>query len=324
MGVPVKAALTESEAAFCEALATSVFFIEKDKFRRAFSPRMGVGRAMAQKVWFITGCSSGFGRELALAALNHGDKVVATARNPEDLSGLVAQFPETCHAMAFDVTDFSNSAALFQEAVGAFGRVDVLVNNAGYGLIGSIEESSQEQIERNFAVNFFGPLELIRVALPHFRAQKGGHVVNMSAAAAISNYAGFGIYGAAKSALESLSEALALEGRSFGLNVTLVQPGPFRTDFIARSLDKVEGEISEYVGTAGKFGKLIESIDGRQPGDPARAAQSILQAVAAERPPLRLVLGKYAIEKSRRDRDKREAELAEWEHAGISADGPYL
>ena len=285
---------------------------------------MSVGRSMSNKVWFITGCSSGFGRELALAALNDGDKVIATARKPEGLSGLVEQFPDTCRAMEFDVTDFSNAAAVFENAVAAFGRVDVLVNNAGYGLIGSIEESSKEQIDRNFAVNFFGPLELIRVALPHFRAHKSGHVVNISAAAVISNYAGFGIYGAAKSALESLSEALALEGRGFGLKVTLVQPGPFRTDFIARSLEKVESEISEYAGTSGKFGKLIESMDGRQPGDPARAAQAILQAVAAERPPLRLVLGKYAIDKSRRDRNNREAELREWESAGLSADGPYL
>ncbi len=281
-------------------------------------------RGMSNKVWFITGCSSGFGRELALAALNNGDRVIATARKVEGLSGLVEQFPDTCRAMEFDVTDFSNAAVVFENAVAAFGQVDVLVNNAGYGLIGSIEESSKEQIDRNFAVNFFGPLELIRVALPHFRAHKSGHVVNISAAAVISNYAGFGIYGAAKSALESLSEALALEGRGFGLKVTLVQPGPFRTDFIARSLEKVESEISEYAGTAGKFGKLIESMDGRQPGDPARAAQAILQAVAAERPPLRLVLGKYAIEKSRRDRNNREAELREWESAGLSADGPYL
>lgn len=281
-------------------------------------------RGMSNKVWFITGCSSGFGRELALAALNNGDRVIATARKVEGLSGLVEQFPDTCRAMEFDVTDFSNAAVVFENAVAAFGQVHVLVNNAGYGLIGSIEESSKEQIDRNFAVNFFGPLELIRVALPHFRAHKSGHVVNISAAAVISNYAGFGIYGAAKSALESLSEALALEGRGFGLKVTLVQPGPFRTDFIARSLEKVESEISEYAGTAGKFGKLIESMDGRQPGDPARAAQAILQAVAAERPPLRLVLGKYAIEKSRRDRNNREAELREWESAGLSADGPYL
>jgi NAD(P)-dependent dehydrogenase (short-subunit alcohol dehydrogenase family) len=279
---------------------------------------------MSNKVWFITGCSSGFGRELALAALNNGDRVIATARKVEGLSGLTEQFPDTCRAMEFDVTDFSNAAAVFENAVAAFGQVDVLVNNAGYGLIGSIEESSREQIDRNFAVNFFGPLELIRVALPHFRAHKSGHVVNISAAAVISNYAGFGIYGAAKSALESLSEALALEGRGFGLKVTLVQPGPFRTDFIARSLEKVESEISEYAGTSGKFGKLIASMDGRQPGDPARAAQAILQAVAAERPPLRLVLGKYAIEKSRRDRNNREAELREWESAGLSADGPYL
>ena len=119
---------------------------------------MSVGRSMSNKVWFITGCSSGFGRELALAALNDGDKVIATARKPEGLSGLVEQFPDTCRAMEFDVTDFSNAAAVFEKAVAAFGRVDVLLNNAGYGLIGYIEESSKEQIDRNFAVNFFGPL----------------------------------------------------------------------------------------------------------------------------------------------------------------------
>jgi short-subunit dehydrogenase len=210
------------------------------------------------------------------------------------------------------------------EAIAAFGRIDVLVNNAGFGLVGSVEETSWEQIQQSFAVNFFGPLELIRAVMPHFRERKAGRIVNMSAAAAISNYAGFGIYGAAKCALEGMSEALVQEGRAFGLKVTLVQPGPFRTDFVARSLEKADSSIPEYAGTVGRFARLIESMHGKQPGDPARAALAIVQAVDAERPPMRLVLGKYAIDKARRDWTQREAELREWEHAGISADGPYL
>lgn len=279
---------------------------------------------MADKVWFITGCSSGFGRELALAALDQGDLVVATARNVDSLKELTERWPERCHAVALDLSNHDQIPGAVAEAIRFFGRIDVLVNNAGYGLVGPIEETSWEQIEQNFAVNFFGPLELIRSTLPHFRERKGGHVVNMSAAAAISNYAGFGIYGAAKCALEGMSEALALEGKPFGLKVTLVQPGPFRTDFVARSLDKTEGGISEYANTAGRFARLIESMHGRQPGDPAKAALAIVQAVDADKPPMRLVLGKYAIEKARRDWSLKEAELREWEDAGLSADGPYL
>lgn len=279
---------------------------------------------MADKVWFITGCSTGFGRELALAALSQGDEVVATARRVESLAELTERWPEHCRALALDLSDLSQVPGVVSQAIGAFGRVDVLVNNAGYGLVGPIEEASQEQIQQNFAVNFFGPLELIRSILPHFRERKSGRIVNMSAAAAISNYAGFGIYGAAKCALEGMSEALAQEGRSFGLKVTLVQPGPFRTDFVARSLEKTGGGIPEYANTAGRFARLIESMHGKQPGDPARAALAIVQAVDADRPPMRLVLGKYAIEKARRDWTQREAELREWEHAGLSADGPYL
>jgi NAD(P)-dependent dehydrogenase (short-subunit alcohol dehydrogenase family) len=207
-----------------------------------------------------------------------------------------------------------------QESMDVFGRVDVLVNNAGYGLLGAIEECSEEQIRRNFEVNFFGALHVIRCCLPHFRAQKSGHVLNVSAAAAITNYPGFGVYGAAKCALEGLSESLALEGRTFGLKVTIVEPGPFRTDFISRSLEAVPSDISDYDVSVGKFGKFIAGIDGKQPGDPAKAAHVIIQAVEAERAPLRLVLGKYAIDKTRRASAQREAELKLWEGAGSGAD----
>ncbi len=277
---------------------------------------------MSQKVWLITGCSSGFGIALAQAALERGDRVMATSRHPAALVDLTARWPEAVHTAQLDVTDAQQVHSVVEETIRIFGRLDVLVNNAGYGLLGSLEESSEAQIRRNFEVNFFGALELIRCALPHFRAAKSGHVVNISAAAAISNYAGFGIYGAAKCALEGMSESLAAEGRPFGLKVTIVQPGPFRTDFISRSLDRAAVEIPEYEASAGKFAKFINGVDGKQPGDPVRAAQVILQAVDAERPPLRLVVGKYATDKAHRTFAQREAELKAWEAAGLTADGP--
>ena len=277
---------------------------------------------MTEKVWLITGCSSGLGRALAEAALARGDRVVATARQAPSLLELAARWPGTAHLAELDVTDAAQCGAVVAEAVRVFGRLDVLVNNAGYGLVGAVEEATSEQIERSFAVHFFGPLAMIRAALPHFRTARSGHIVNISAAAAIANYAGFGIYGAAKCALEGVSESLALEGRSFGLKVTLVQPGPFRTDFIARGLERTNANIPEYEASSGKFAKFLATLDGKQPGDPARAAQAILGAVDAERPPQRLVLGKYALEKSRRTLAQRETELRTWEAFSLGADAP--
>jgi NAD(P)-dependent dehydrogenase (short-subunit alcohol dehydrogenase family) len=276
---------------------------------------------MTDKVWLITGCSSGFGRALAEAALSRGDRVVVTARNIATIADFATRWPAASHLATLDVTDFAQIRAVVAETVSVFGRLDVLVNNAGYGLLGSLEEATDAQIRRNFEVNFFGPLELIRCALPHFRAAKSGRVLNISAAAAITNYAGFGIYGSAKCALEGISESLAAEVRAFGVKVTIVQPGPFRTDFISRSLDRSEQALSEYESSSGKFASFINGIDGKQPGDVVAAAQVMLQAVDAEKPPLRLVLGKYAFEKSKRALTTRDAELKTWEAASLAADG---
>jgi NAD(P)-dependent dehydrogenase (short-subunit alcohol dehydrogenase family) len=277
---------------------------------------------MADKVWLITGCSSGLGRALAEHVLERGGRVAATARDAGALAGLAALWPETCLTLNLDVTDPEQVRAAVAECVRVFGRLDVLINNAGYGLVGAVEEVSEAQIRRNFEVNFFGALAVVRAALPYFREAKSGHIVNISAAAAISNYPGFGIYGAAKCALEGLSESLAAEGRAFGVKVTVVQPGPFRTDFISRSLEHAETALPAYEGSAGKFGKFIAGMDGKQPGDPVLAARAICEAVDAERPPLRLVLGKYACEKVRRGLGQRESELKTWEAVGLSADGP--
>lgn len=251
-------------------------------------------------VWFITGCSSGLGHALAWRVLARGHRLVATARRPETLADLVASHPDQCRVFALDVAVAAQIAPVVAQAAAAFGRLDVVVNNAGYGLIGAVEEVSDEQIARSFETNFFGALRVMRAALPILRAQRRGHFVNISAAAAIANYPGFSIYGATKCALEGVSESLAAEVRPLGLKVTLVQPGPFRTDFIARSLERAPGRIADYEATSGKFLRFLETMNGRQPGDPNKAAEAIITVVASEHPPLRLVLGKYANEKARR------------------------
>ncbi|MFN0125571.1 MAG: oxidoreductase [Verrucomicrobiales bacterium] len=247
----------------------------------------------ATKTWFITGCSSGFGRALAEAALAAGHRVIATARDLRRIADL--ERLETCRLLPLDLTD----AATIRHAVAEAGRFDVLVNNAGSGLLGAAEECADDQIRRNMETNFFGPLNLIRASLPMFRDQKCGHIINFSAAAAISNYPGFGIYGGAKAALEFVSESLRLELAPLGIRVTIVEPGPFRTDFISRSLESARERLPDYDTTSGAFRRLVESMNGRQPGDPARAAEAILALVNSESPPLRLALGRYAIKKTR-------------------------
>lgn len=245
------------------------------------------------KTWFITGCSSGFGRALAEAALASGHRVIATARDVRRIADL--DHGDTCRLLALDVTD----PASIHGAIAAAGRFDVLVNNAGAGLIGAVEECGYDQLRRQLETNLLGPLNLIRASLPMFRDQKCGHIINFSAAAAISNYPGFGIYGGAKAALESVSESLRLELAPLGIRLTIVEPSPFRTDFISRNLEPAQGRLPDYDATSGAFRRLVESMNGRQPGDPARAAEAILALVNSESPPLRLVLGRYAIKKTR-------------------------
>ena len=269
------------------------------------------------RIWLITGCSSGLGLALATAVLARGDRVITTARDPGALADLAARYPATCRALALDVTDSAQVTAVVAEGAAAFGRLDVVVNNAGYGLVGALEELGAQQIARNFSVNLFGALDVIRAALPFLRAQGSGHLVNISAAAAIANYPGFSIYGATKRALEGVSESLAAELKPLGINVTIVQPGPFRTAFVSRSMERAEQHIAAYDRTSGKFLRLLETMHGRQPGDPAKAAEAIIAAVASDTPPLRLVLGKYAHDKTRRTVADAEKERAAWEHVGL-------
>jgi NAD(P)-dependent dehydrogenase (short-subunit alcohol dehydrogenase family) len=272
------------------------------------------------KVWLITGCSSGLGRALAEAAASSGARVMATARRLETLADLEALYADRVRTRALNVTDFAAIADVVEDTVAEFGRLDVLVNNAGYGLIGALEEFDPEQIERNLATNFLGPVHLMRAALPIFRAQGSGHIVNICAIAAVSPEMGFSVYGASKAALEALAESAASEAQVFGVKVTNVVPGPFRTDFIGRSLERGVRTIPGYERTAGKFAAYLEKLNGHQPGDPAKAAQAIVAAVNAERPPRRLLLGKFAIEQFRRRLDRLAREAAESEAAALAAD----
>ncbi len=246
------------------------------------------------KTWLITGCSSGFGRILAEAALARGDKVVATARNPAALSDLVARYPETARTIALDVTKPASAAAAVELAEAAFGRLDILVNYAGYGFVGAIEETEPEEYRPMFETNVFGLIETTRAALPALRKHRGGRIVNISSGAGIVGAAGFGYYNATKFAVEGLSEALAKEVGPLGIAVIIVEPGPFRTDFLGRSMAMAKREISAYAETAGAARAYRGSNDGKQAGDPDKAIAVILKAIDAENPPLHLPLGKRA------------------------------
>jgi len=278
----------------------------------------GNGNGNAERTWFITGCSSGFGRAFGSAVLERGERLVATARDPDALSPLVEQGGDRVAALALDVTDREAIPDVVASARERFGRIDVLVNNAGRGLVAPVEGSRDEDMRMIFETNVFGPIRLMRAVLPIMRDQGRGHVVNMSAIAAFGNDndMGFGLYGGSKSALEGVSEALAKEAKPLGIRVTIVEPGPFRTDFIRRSLARSETRIDAYDATCGKFEAQLDRIEGKQAGDPDQAARAIMRVVDSERPPLRLVLGKYAVEKARRKLETLGQELDAWDEVG--------
>jgi NAD(P)-dependent dehydrogenase (short-subunit alcohol dehydrogenase family) len=272
------------------------------------------------KVWLITGCSSGLGRAIALQALTAGHRVVATARSMETLHEMREAYPTTCLTLRLDVLHPAEMDEAIKAAIELWGRIDVLVNNAGYGQLGPLESIPCEEMRSLFEVNFFGAVQITQKVLPLMRAQNSGHVIFISAAAAIANYAGFSSYGASKAALESVGEALALEARSFGVKVTMVQPGPFRTNFISSSLERTAVDDPAYAGSVGKFGSVLEKMAGRQPGDPAKAAQAILAVVETSNPPLRLALGKYATDKTEKTLNSRLRDNETWKHVGLATE----
>jgi NAD(P)-dependent dehydrogenase (short-subunit alcohol dehydrogenase family) len=247
------------------------------------------------RVWLITGASSGFGRELALAAAAGGDTVVATGRNTDALASLAAMAPDRISPVVGDVTDTAAAPSLVADVLGQHGRIDVLVNNAGRGQVGAMEDTTDGELRSLFDLHVFGPAALTRAVLPHMRAQGSGSIVQMSSFGGQVAYPGFGAYCATKFALEGMSEALAAEVAPHGVRVLIVEPGAFRTSFSGAGLH--ESVVSDaYAETAGATRDMIKSIDGTQPGDPAKAAKAILAALAAPDAPLRLPLGDDAVD----------------------------
>lgn len=242
------------------------------------------------KTWLITGCSTGFGAEIAAAALERGDRVMLTARDPAKLASLAARYPELARTAALDVTDAASVETAIQATEDAFGRLDVFVNNAGYGVVGAVEEVSSSEYRRMFETNVFGLIEATRAALPALRRSRGT-IVNMSSGAGLFTRAGFGLYSATKFGVEAVSEALAQEVRPFGIRVLIVEPGAFRTDFLGRSMTIAASRLAIYDDTAAGMRNYSASMSGRQPGDPVKGAEVILAAVDAEDAPLRLPLG---------------------------------
>jgi NAD(P)-dependent dehydrogenase (short-subunit alcohol dehydrogenase family) len=267
------------------------------------------------RVWFITGTSSGLGRAIAQAALDRGDRVVATARSTDRIADLERDFADRAVALPLDVTDPDQARATIDAAVGAFGRIDVVVNNAGYGALGALEELSDEDLRRQFETNLFGALQVTRAALPQLRRQRSGHIVQLSSLSATVANPGESAYVGSKAALEGVSESLAKEVAHLGIRVTIVQPGPFRTDFAGRSLQKAD-PIDDYADTVGAARDLIAQLDGNQPNDPTRGAEAIIRAVDTDDPPLHLALGEDAIQAIRANLDEQRAELDAWAEVG--------
>lgn len=274
------------------------------------------------RVWFITGTSTGFGRLLAEEVLKAGGKVLATARKPEQVSDLEKRFPGSAKIVTLDVTNTQQVEDAVVAAIGSFGRIDVLVNNAGYGLAGAIEEATEQEFMLVFETNVFGLIRVTRAVLPHLREQRSGHIVNLSSMGGLIGSPGWGYYNATKFAVEGFSEALAAEVAPLGIHVTVVEPGPFRTDFLGRSGVEAAAQIAEYADTAGKTREYFHTQSGKQRGDPLRAVHAIMQAVSAPEPPKHLLLGALALTRFRDRLDTWKAELDKWKSITLGADFP--
>ncbi|WMJ70835.1 oxidoreductase [Stenotrophomonas sp. 24(2023)] len=274
------------------------------------------------KVWFITGVSSGFGRELAIKALAAGDRVVGTLRNEAQRIAFEALHAGRAQGVLLDVTDEAAIAPIIDGVVAAHGRIDVLVNNAGYGMEGAVEETSMAQARRQFDVNFFGALAVTQAVLPVMRAQRSGHILNITSIGGLITFPSLGLYNASKHALEGLSDALAQEVAPLGIHVTAIEPGPFRTDWAGRSMEHAAVRIDDYHATAGAMTRSLEQRNGRQPGDPARAADAMLAVVASAQPPRRLLLGSIGFKQVGEVLAQRQAEMIRWADLSLSADFP--
>lgn len=273
-------------------------------------------------VWFITGASTGFGRLLAEEVLRRGGKVIATARSLEKVADLEEKHPGQAKAYALDVTDPAQVVSIVAQATACFAPVDVLVNNAGYGVTGAIEEVSDEEYMPMFETNVFGLLRVTKALLPKMRERGSGHIINLSSIGGLIGAPGWGYYNATKFAVEGLTEALAGECEPLGIHVTAIEPGAFRTDFLGRSGKESETQIEDYASTAGKAREYFQTQAGKQKGDPQRAVEAIIAVVEAAKPPRHLLLGNAAITRFRKRLEDWTTELDTWEATTRGADFP--
>jgi len=276
----------------------------------------------ATPVWFITGCSTGFGKELATLVLAQGGRAVVTARDKSRVADLVRGAEDRGLALALDVTDQAQIDAAVKAAEAQFGSIDILVNNAGYGYQASIEEGLDSEIREQFDANVFGLFAMTRAVLPGMRARRRGHIINITSVAGFIGFMGSGYYAASKHAVEGFSDALAAETQPLGIKVTCVEPGPFRTDWAGRSLRQTPVKIADYAETAGARMKGTADISGNQPGDPVRAAQAMIKLTEMANPPRHLVLGEIGYTNVTNKLKARLAEIEGLREISLGADFP--
>ncbi len=275
-----------------------------------------------QQVWLITGCSTGFGRERATQLLASGSRVVVTARDPRKVEDLVRLNEANALALTLDVTSASQVTQAVAQAEAHFGGIDVLVNNAGFGYFGAIEESDEQEVRAMFEANFWGLAQMTRAVLPKMRERRQGFIVNISSIGGFVGNPGVGYYNATKFAVNGFSEALKKEVAPLGIKVLLVQPSGFRTDWAGRSANEAARTIDDYADTAGANKETIRGYSGSQPGDPVRAAAAIIAAIAAEHPPFNLFLGRAALKGARTKLEEVQRESDEWAETSEGADYP--
>jgi len=274
------------------------------------------------KVWFITGCSTGFGRELAKYVLESGHKAVVASRKTDDVKDIVEAYPDTAIAVQLDVTKADEIKLSLEQAIQKFGQIDVLVNNAGIGYFGAIEESEEDEVRRMFEINFWGLANMTKAVLPGMRKQRSGNIVNIASIGGLVGFPAVGYYNATKFAVDGFSDALSKEVAPLGIKVTVVAPSGFRTDWAGRSANNSSIVIDDYKATAETNKNAIRGYSGKQPGDPVRAVKAIVKAVEAENPPLHLLLGVAALKGARNKLEVLKKDFDTWEETTTGADFP--
>lgn len=274
------------------------------------------------KVWLITGCSTGFGRELAKQVLAKGYQVAVAARNTNDVQDIITAYPTTAIAVKLDVTIAQEIEEAVQMTIQKFGQIDILVNNAGIGYFAAVEESEEDEVRKMFEINVFGLAKMTQAVLPYMRKKKSGHILNVASIGGLRAFPGVGFYNATKFAVDGLSEALSKEVAPLGIKVTIIAPSGFRTDWAGRSAKNSASVIDDYATTAGKNKEDIRGYSGNQPGDPVRAAKAMIMVTETENPPLRLLLGVAALKGARIKLDELKHDFDTWAKVTEEADFP--